>query len=231
MSISEPNGEQHFDVEVVRENARINRDRIRGAGGDDDSVELLAVTKGFGAEAVIAASRAGLHIIGESYAQELLDKWPMVAAELGDAVPAVHFIGGLQKNKIRKLVGMVSVWQSIDRLSVAQELAKRAPKAKMLLQLNVSGQQAQGGCPMAEADEFLEQCRNLGLDVVGCMAIGVQGDATQIRAGFGAVTEFADKHSLEIRSMGMSGDLEIAVEAGSTMVRVGTAIFGARPAR
>lgn len=220
-----------IDPEAVASNAEVIRQRIAEVGADPDAIELIAVTKGFGAEAIIAARQAGFEVVGESYAQELIQKWPAVVAELGSDTPTVHFIGGLQKNKIRKLADIVGVWQSVDRSSVAAELAKRQPGATVFVQINVSGSAAQGGCPIQKGATFVEECRVLGLDVAGCMAIGPQGDDQTVRDGFDLAARFADEHALAIRSFGMTGDLEHAVTAGSTMVRIGTALFGARPSR
>jgi uncharacterized pyridoxal phosphate-containing UPF0001 family protein len=227
-------GLDDFDVSSIRANTDQIRTRIADAGADPDKVTIVAVTKGFGSEAVVAAGQAGFSIVGESYAQELQVKWPLVVDAFGDSdgdPPEVHFIGHLQSNKIRKLTNLVSVWQSIDRRSVADELARRSPGARILLQLAIGGNVAQGGCPVELAPEFLRHCRDLGLEVEGCMAIGAQGDPARVRHSFDEAIRFADDHGLDIRSLGMTGDLEQAVLAGSTMIRVGTALFGPRPSR
>jgi uncharacterized pyridoxal phosphate-containing UPF0001 family protein len=206
------------------------RERIVRAGGDPDAIEIVAVTKGFGAWAIEAAAAAGATVVGESYAQELLTK-------VGDVVPGVldsvdlHFIGAMQTNKVRKIAHLVDVWQSVDRASLVHEIAKRSPGASVMLQLDIAGVVGQGGCPLAEAPVLLETARAAGLAVVGCMAIGPQGDVDMVRTAFEQVTAFADAHGLEQRSMGMTGDLEAAVAAGTTMIRVGTALFGERPQR
>jgi pyridoxal phosphate enzyme (YggS family) len=208
------------------------RARIATAGGDPARVTLLAVTKGHPVEAVAAAALAGLVDVGESYAQELLAK--VEALEAG-ACPAVdpsllrwHLIGRLQRNKVRQVAPFVHLWQSVDRLSLAAEIARRAPGAAVLVQVNVAGAEQQGGCRPEQVAAVVEGCADLGLDVRGLMAIGPLGSAEASRAAFREVRALADALGLPERSMGMSGDLDAAVEEGSTMVRVGTGLFGPR---
>jgi len=202
-------------------------DRIAAAGGDPERVRLLAVTKGVGPEVIATAAGLGLVDLGESYAQELVAK----AEALDDLALRWHFIGGLQRNKVRLVAPYVTLWQSVDRLSLAAEIARRAPGAAVLVQVNASGAEGQGGCPPERVAAVVEGCRDLGLDVRGLMAIGAQGRPDEVRAGFRLVRDLADGLALVERSMGMSGDLDLAVAEGSTMVRVGTALFGPRPER
>jgi PLP dependent protein len=209
------------------------RDRIRRAGGDAGRVRLVAVTKGFGREAVEAALAAGLFDVAENYAQELLAK----AQDVQDvqdvtatgAGPRWHFIGRLQSNKIRKLAPHVRLWQSVDRLSLGAEIARRAPGATVLVQVNLSGEATKGGCQPAELPDLLDGLRAEGLDVQGLMTVGPLDVAERARPAFRELRRLADQHGLPERSMGMSGDLEVAVEEGTTMVRVGSALFGPRP--
>ena len=204
------------------------RDRIASAGGDLARVRLVAVTKGQPAAAVRAALAAGVADVGESYAQELVAK----AAEVEvDEAPRWHWIGRLQRNKVRLVAPLVHLWQSVDRLSLAGEVARHAPGAAVLVQVNVSGAEQQGGCTPAMVPAVVDGCRDLGLDVRGLMAIGPQGAPEVVRAAFRAVRDLADGLALDERSMGMSGDLEAAVAEGSTMVRVGTSLFGPRGGR
>lgn len=215
-------------VEHVRAAAVVVRQRIEAAGGDPDGVALLAVTKGQPADAVAAAVAAGLVDVGESYVQELATKADDVAEQLDVGLVRWHLIGGLQRNKVRHAAPYVHLWQSVDRLSLAAEIARRAPGAAVLVQVNVTGAPQQGGCPPARVASVVEGCTDLGLEVRGLMAIGAQGGEPEVRAAFRAVRELADRLELPERSMGMSGDLEAAVAEGSTMVRVGTALFGPR---
>ena len=200
------------------------RGRITGAGGAED-VSIVAVTKGFGPDAVAAAVGAGLLDLGENYAQELLEKAP--------AHPEAHFhfIGRLQRNKVRQLAPVVALWQSVDRVELARELATRAPGARVLVQLNLSGEPQKGGCPPEEAAALVADARSLGLDVQGLMGVGPAGPADAARPGFRQLVALADRLDLPVRSIGMSGDLEVAVQEGSTMVRVGRDLFGPRPPR
>jgi pyridoxal phosphate enzyme (YggS family) len=180
------------------------------------------VSKGASAQAIDAVVRAGVPDVGESYAQELLGK----AAEVTEPAVRWHFIGRLQTNKVRQVAGLVDHWHTIDRAALGDEVAKRSPGAKVLLQVNVSGEPQQGGCRRVEVPMLVSRLRQSGLDVRGLMTIGTTEDP---RPGFRLLASLADDLGLDERSMGMSGDLEVAVEEGSTMVRVGRALFGERP--
>lgn len=214
-------------VAVVRARVAAVRDRIVTAGGDPDAITLLAVTKGFGPDVALAASDAGLVDLGENYAQELVAKAPVVAAAGHDV--RWHFIGRLQRNKVRQLASVVDVWQTVDRLSLGVEIAKRAPGARVLVQVNVSDEPQKGGCAPGETAELVARLRDAGLDVAGLMTVGRTGPPDEARVGFATLRGLADRLDLAIRSMGMSGDLEAAVAEGATMVRVGAALFGPRP--
>lgn len=211
-------------VETVAERLVGVQERLRVVGGAD--VRIVAVTKGFGVDAIEAAVACGLDDVGESYAQEAVAK---LAGREG--LPTVHFIGGLQRNKVRKLVGVVDVWQSVDRLDLVPEIAKRAPGAVVMLQVDISGEDSKGGCPPDRVEPLLDHARAAGLDVIGLMGIAPRGDPASARPGFRRLRGLVDRCGLRECSMGMTGDLEVAVEEGSTMIRVGTALFGPRPAR
>ena len=208
----------------VSANVEAVRRRIRDAGGDE-RVRLVAVTKGFGADAVDAAARAGVTDIGESYAQELVAKEPQVTA----TDVRWHFVGRVQTNKVRALAPVVDVWQSVDRPAAANEIARRAPGATVLVQVNVSDEAQKGGCHPDETAALVQQLRAAGLDVAGLMAVGRVGPPEVVRPGFRLLSQLADDLDLRERSMGMTDDLEVAVEEGSTMVRIGRALFGERP--
>jgi len=201
------------------------RERIRAVGGDLQGITLVAVTKGFGPDVVEAVLAAGVTDIAESYAQELEAKAATVAG------PRWHYVGRLQANKVRKVAAAVSLWQSIDRPELAAEVARRAPGARVLVQLDISGEPTKGGCDEQSARELVDRSRSHGLDVAGLMAVGPAGEPERARPGFRRLARLADELGLAVRSMGMSGDLEVAVEEGSTMVRVGRALFGPRPDR
>jgi pyridoxal phosphate enzyme (YggS family) len=192
----------------------------------DRGVSLVAVTKGFDAEAVTAALAAGADGIGENYAQEMVAK----AAALDPATEvAWHFIGQLQRNKVKMIVPLgVVLWQTIDRLDLARELARRQPGAQILVQVNTTGEAQKGGCEPGEAPALVEGCGGLGLSVGGLMTVGPAGPAENARAGFRRLRRMADDLGLVDCSMGMSGDFEVAVEEGATIVRIGSRLFGPR---
>ena len=212
-----------FDATTVAESLARVRDRIEAAGGDD-GVAVLAVTKGFGAEAIDAALAAGCVAIGENYAQELLAKREAAARA------EVHFIGQLQTNKVRQIAGLVDVYETVDREHLARELAKRDTGARVLVQVDTTGEPGKGGCPLADLDGLVAVVNELGLDLRGLMTVGpTEGGPEAARAGFRAVRAAVDRLGLDVCSMGMTADLEVAVQEGSTQIRVGTALFGARP--
>jgi len=212
-----------FDATTVAEALARVRDRIAAAGGDD-GVAVLAVTKGFGAEAIEAALAAGCVAIGENYAKELLAKREAAARA------EVHFIGQLQTNKVRQIAGLVDVYETVDREHLARELAKRDTGARVLVQVDTTGEPGKGGCPLADLDDLVAIVNEIGLDLRGLMTVGpTEGGPDAARAGFRAVRAAVDRLGLDICSMGMTADLEVAVQEGSTQIRVGTALFGARP--
>ena len=216
-----------MDQRSVSEAVATLRNRIAQAGGID--VALIAVTKTFGSEAWRFANAAGCDGVGENYAQEVVHKAAEVT--LADRLP-VHFIGQLQSNKIKQLAGIVDVWQSVDRLSLLTEIAKRStlPGASVMVQVNVTGEEGKGGCTPELVGELTRAALDLGLDVVGLMAVGpTNEDPIVTRGAFRMLRTLVNDHGLRHCSMGMTGDLEIAVEEGSTMVRVGSALFGKRP--
>jgi uncharacterized pyridoxal phosphate-containing UPF0001 family protein len=185
-------------VERVAAAADRVRDRIAGAGGDPARVRLVAVSKGQSVAAVHAALAAGLLDLGESYAQELAAKVEGLEASAAPEATTArwHFVGGLQRNKVRVIAPYVHLWQSIDRLSVAAEVAQRAPGSAVLVQVNVTGLPQQGGCDPVRTASVVEGCTDLGLDVRGLMAIGARGEPDAVRAGFRTVRDLADRLGL-----------------------------------
>ena len=191
-------------------------------------VEVVAVTKGFGDWAIDAAVDAGCHVIGENYAQELAAKRDAIERRS----PMVEFIGRLQTNKVRLVADLVDVWASVDRSSVIREIAKRAPGARILVQVDTTGDPGKGGCAVDEVDGLVTFAREQGLVVEGLMTVGPTGQPpAAARSGFRIVRGLVDDLGLPVCSMGMTADLVVAVEEGSTQVRVGTALFGPRPPR
>ena len=216
------------DRQAVGDAVNSVRQRIRELSGDR-VVELIAVTKGFGLDAVEAVVAAGCSSIGESYAQELRAKFSHVD---GAVIAEVHFIGRLQTNKVKSIAGLVAVWHSVDRVPVADAIASRAVGAHVFVQVNTTAETDKGGCNPAEAALLVAHCQGLGLDVLGLMTVGpTSGDAVITRRAFSLLRHHADDLGLEACSMGMSHDFEIAIEQGSTHVRIGSALFGERPLR
>ncbi|MCP5027069.1 MAG: YggS family pyridoxal phosphate enzyme [Actinomycetia bacterium] len=215
--------------ELVRERHQSVLDRIEAAGGDPARISVLAVTKAFGIRVAELAVEAGFTALGENYAQELEAK---ARAESPTLAPVEwHFIGRLQRNKVKKLAGIVGVWESVDRESLVDEIARRDPGARILIQVNTEDGEGKGGCPIRLAPALVAHAVDLGLDVRGLMTVGPTDQTIDPTPGFRAVAALADDLGLEERSMGMTADLEQAVAAGTTVIRVGRGLFGPRQNR
>jgi PLP dependent protein len=211
--------------DMVAERLSRVRERIASAGALPGSVTVVAVTKGFGPEAVIAAVRAGLPDIGENYAQEMLSK-------VGVAPPGVrwHFLGELQRNKLARLAPYVYLWHGLESAVGADALAKRCPGAAVLVEVKVADSGHRHGVPATEVPRLVSYAAGLGLDVKGLMAMGPpRATPAEVRASFHGVAVLAGSLGLSQLSMGMSSDFELAVAEGATMVRLGRALFGTRP--
>lgn len=204
----------------VAERLERARARIERAGADPAAVTLVAVTKGFGREVVEAARAAGVTDFGENRVAELTAKH--------DGATRWHFLGRIQRRDVRDAAG-VHLWQSVDRLAAGEEIARRWPSTSVLVQVNTSGEAEKQGCSMHDVGDLVDALRGLGLDVRGLMTIGPRGAPEAARPGFRALAAAQRALGLDEASMGMSDDLEIAVEEGSTMVRLGRALFGPRP--
>jgi pyridoxal phosphate enzyme (YggS family) len=202
------------------------RERIVQAGRDPDEVTIVAVTKGFDASVCRLAIQAGLKILGENRVQEALKK--MHEVEGADW----HLIGHLQTNKVRLAAGKFALIQSVDSLHLAEALAKIAPSQQVLVEVNVARESQKSGVDPALALELLTATSNV-LDVRGLMGMGpTQGDPTSAFQELRQIRDEAEQRigrSLPVLSMGMSGDFEAALAAGSTMLRLGQALFGPRP--
>lgn len=240
MSTVDPVGAPDPDlVEAIRARGEALRARI--AERTDREVRIVCVTKAHPPEVAAAARAAGFVDLGENYAQELRDKDAALRdkdAALRDedaALRAVdvrwHFIGRLQSNKVRMIAGVVDLWHTVDRASLVDEIARRAPGARMLVQLDLAGLPGRGGCDPADAPALVERARAAGLAVEGLMGVGPPGTPEDARPGFARLVAMADDLGLPERSIGMSGDLDVAVEEGATIVRVGTALVGPRAPR
>jgi len=217
------------DSHAVTERVEELQQRLR-ALSPARAVGIVAVTKGFGIDAPRAALAAGLTMLGENYAQELVAKNQELTPAERDQVEW-HFLGRLQRNKVRALASIVSVWQSVDRTELLEEIARRAPGAKVMIQLNLSEEPQKGGASFADGPMLVELAQEMGLDVVGLMGVGAVGAPADSSAAFAQLVALADQLGVAERSIGMTDDLELAVAEGSTLLRVGTGLFGARAPR
>ncbi len=211
-----------IDANEVADRVAHVRSVISSAGGN--AVSLVAVTKSFGIDALRAAMTAGCDAVGENYAQELLEK-------IAEGAPSidVHFIGALQSNKVRMLAGHIALWQSVDRDSVVDELGRRAPGATILIQVDTTGEPSKGGVTPTQLDALRVRAESRGLIVKGLMTIGpTDGTQDECEKSFGMLRHLVNEQGLSVCSMGMSADYPIAVACGSTMVRVGSGLFGDR---
>ena len=186
----------------------------------------MAVTKAFGADAVRAAVAAGMPDVGENYATELLGK----VGALGPLASSVrwHYLGALQRRRVRDLAPVVSWWQTVSRVEEGAAIAGHAPGATVLVEVETTGIGGRNGVAPAAVPGLVEALRRQGLDVRGLMTVGPPPPA-DARPGFRTTARLAAELGLPELSMGMTDDLEVAVEEGSTMVRVGRALFGERP--
>ena len=190
-------------------------------------VAIIAVTKTFGHDAIRAAVAAHCDAVGENYAQEVLAK----VEESPFGLP-VHFIGAIQSNKVRQLAPHISLWQGVDRESVISELGKRAPGTEILLQVNTTNEDTKSGVPPQEVEALLAAGVKAGLAVRGLMTIGpTSGDVGDAEKAFLSLRSLADSLHLPECSMGMSDDYRVAVDCGSTMIRIGSRLFGPRTIR
>jgi len=223
-----------------------NLDRIQSriasaaarAGRNPADVQLLAVSKNHPAETVSEAVRLGLTLFGENRIQEAKAKIP-----LSPGRARWHFIGHLQSNKARDAVALFEMIQGVDSLDIANELQKQADKLSrrigILLEVNVAGESSKFGWNPETALDAIPALNALDrLELHGLMTVAPYStDPERVRPVFKRLRELRDRCAdrlgapLPVLSMGMSGDLEIAIEEGSTLVRVGTALFGERPKR
>ena len=211
-----------IDAKEVADRVARVRSEISNAGGSE--VSLIAVTKSFGIDALRAASTAGCDGVGENYAQELLEK-------VRDGLPPidVHFIGALQSNKVRSLAGHIALWQSVDRESVVDELGRRAPGASILIQVDTTHEPTKGGVAPELLDTLRTRAESVGLVVKGLMTIGpTDGTPQECEKSFELLRRLVNEQGLSVCSMGMSADYRTAVACGSSMVRVGSGLFGDR---
>lgn len=204
--------------------------QARTAQRSPEAVTLVGVTKFHGAERIRPALLAGHRYFGENRVADAEAKWPALRTEFPDA--RLHLIGPLQRNKVRRAVQLFDAIETVDRLRLAKALADEMRTAGRTLdcfiQVNTGEEPQKAGCLPAEADALVKACRDeLGLSVVGLMCIPPVDEEPSLH--FALLAKIAERNGLKELSMGMSADYEVAVRFGATFVRVGSAIFGARP--
>ena len=209
-------------IDEVKEKAQELVEKVKTKS--DGKATLLPVTKGFGAREVEAMLEVGLTAIGESYAQEMLEK----AKVINDDKITWHMIGGIQRNKIKKLYKTVDLWHSVDRKEVIEEISKYQKYSKVLIQVDMNKQSKQGGCPPENVPDLIQLANDKELIVEGLMTIGVDKDLEATKNTFAGLAKLAKSMGLKEISMGMSNDFEIAIDYGATILRVGRSIFGER---
>ncbi|MBP0494304.1 YggS family pyridoxal phosphate-dependent enzyme [Roseomonas indoligenes] len=197
---------------------------------DPATVTLVAVSKTHPAEAVLAALEAGQAVFGENRVQEAAGKFPALRPDHPGL--RLHIIGGLQTNKARDAVRVADTIESLDRpklaAALAEAIAKEGRAPGLLIQVNTGAEPQKSGIARDEAAAFLRACREEhGLAISGAMCIPPEGEDPVPH--FRWLADFARDQGLPVLSMGMSGDFEAAIACGATQVRVGSAIFGARP--
>ncbi len=222
----------------IAESLREIRERMReaciAAGRDPAEVTLVAVSKMHPPAAVDEALRAGQLDFGENYVQEVREKVPVLPAAI-----RWHYIGSLQRNKVKYLAPWVHMIHTVDSLRLAQEIDHRAAEhgrtIPVLLQVNVAREDVKSGCSVEEAPALAEQIARLGhLELRGLMTMPPFWQAEQVRPFFAGLRELRERLRADLGldlpelSMGMTADFEVAIAEGATLVRVGTAIFGSR---
>jgi len=214
-------------IRAVR--ARI-ADAARAVGRDPAAVTLVAVGKAQPEERIQAALAAGQRVFGENYMQEAKARWATTRA----AWPGLrlHMVGPIQTNKVKDVVALFDVVETLDRPKLAQalarEMARQERRPACFVQVNTGEETQKAGVWPADADAFIAACRDdLGLPVVGLMAIPPEDEEPSLH--FALLAKIAARNGLTQLSMGMSADFETAVQFGATHVRVGSALFGARP--
>jgi pyridoxal phosphate enzyme (YggS family) len=201
----------------------------RDAGRAPGSVALVAVSKTFGADAIEPVIRAGQRLFGENRVQEAKAKWPPLQAQYPDI--ELHLIGPLQSNKAREAVALFDAIHSLDRPSLAEALAKEIARQGrtplLFVEINTGGEPQKAGVLPEQADAFLRDCKDkYGLRVSGLMCLPPADEPPGPH--FALTAKIARRNELNLLSMGMSADFDAAIAMGSTHVRIGTAIFGAR---
>jgi hypothetical protein len=219
--------------DTIAANLAAVRARIAAAavavGRAGAEVTLVAVSKAQPEVRVLAALEAGQRVFGENYVQEAKARWPALRARHPDAV--LHMVGPIQTNKAKDAIALFDVIETVDRPKLARvlagEMARQGRRPSCFVQVNTGEEPQKAGALPADAGPFIAECRRLELPVVGLMAIPPEDEEPSLH--FALLADIARRNDLDQLSMGMSADYEIAVQFGATHVRVGSAIFGARP--
>ena len=224
----------HSNLEIINSRIGVSAEK---SGRDPGEITLVGVSKRISNELIIEGIQSGLINLGENYAQEFRDKYEILNPDYNKVI--WHFIGHLQKNKIKYVIGKMALFHSLNSISLAEEIDKRAAllgiKVNMLIEINTSGEESKTGITFEESDKLLEHAGQLkNIKIKGFMTMAPYSvDPEDARPYFSKLKQYRDSKlpdypdAIEL-SMGMSGDFEIAVEEGATIVRVGTAIFGER---
>ncbi|MGH6934048.1 MAG: YggS family pyridoxal phosphate-dependent enzyme [Dongiaceae bacterium] len=230
-----PRPPRSFDAPApsVAENLAAIQARVATAaesGQRNTAVAIVAVSKTQPSEAIEAALRAGQRVFGENRVQEAAAKWPPMRAAWSDI--ELHLIGPLQTNKVKDAVALFDVIETVDREKLARALAaemtRMGRRPTCYAQINTGEEPQKAGVPPGEADAFIRLCRDeLKLPIAGLMCIPPIDEEPALH--YALLAEIARRNNLQVLSMGMSADYEIAVRLGATHVRIGTAIFGDRP--
>jgi pyridoxal phosphate enzyme (YggS family) len=202
----------------------------KAAGRDPGDVELIVVSKTFGAPEILPLLQAGHRVFGENRVQEAKGKWPELKATYPDL--KLHLIGPLQSNKAKEAVELFDAIHTIDRPKIAralaEEMGKQGKRLQLFIQVNTGEEPQKAGVVPAELPALVALCSDeLGLDIAGLMCIPPVEEEPAIHFAF--LEKLAAENGLTQLSMGMSDDYETAVSFGATHVRVGSAIFGSRP--
>jgi PLP dependent protein len=225
MTTSPASFASHELVERVRENLGVIHERIVSSGRDVSSVRIVAVTKTFAAQAVRAAYEVGLRFVGENYVEEMREK----RAATSDVPMTWHYLGALQSNKIGQAVRSADLVCGVSREKEIERISRLRPDMAIYVQVDYTDAQGRNGVDPRDAASLVHKARALNLDVRGLMTVPAP-TIDGARRAFTGLTALADDLGLAERSMGMSGDLELACELGSTEIRIGRALFGPRMA-
>ena len=227
-------------LEIIKDNLEVIRENIKNAcikaGRKEDEVKLLAVTKTVDVEKINYAIGCGATLIGENRVQEILEKLPQLSP------CTMHLIGHLQSNKARKIVGKADIIQSVDSLSIAKEISKQASKQgitqKILLEVNIGNEESKFGFDFNEVKERAHEIAefdSIHISGLMCVAPICENKAHLVKIFSNMHNLFVDIGSknvhnitMDILSMGMSGDYEEAIAGGANLIRIGSAIFGPR---